>query len=106
MTAPAYRSFVASNVPFAQSEHKEAPMHIATRKNSHAMDFRRVFARKWSVFIRENFSSTKEVQQAFGVDRATSENWWEGRNAPQGWAVGFAMTCPRLGPEVSRCIGE
>lgn len=101
----ARHSFPAfQNVFPAREKHRDLNMSISTGKFSQSTTFRKVFARKWSEFIRENFHCPKQVSKAFGVDRTTSENWWEGRNAPQGWVVGLALTDPELGHSATKHI--
>ncbi|MEL8055943.1 MAG: hypothetical protein AAGK66_07305 [Pseudomonadota bacterium] len=60
------------------------------------LTYRAAFARKWSQFIQENFDGPQQVAKAFHVDSSTAENWWAGRNAPQGWVIGRAACMPRL----------
>lgn len=51
--------------------------------------YRRTFKEKWKAKLERHFSSYLEVAIAFEVDPDTAENWWEGDNAPQGWAVDY-----------------
>lgn len=74
-------------------------MHISTGKFSQkscAMTFRKAFIQRWQRFCHANYTCPKHLQKDYGVDRTTAENWWNGRNAPQGWAVGRAFTDPNL----------
>jgi transposase-like protein len=64
-----------------------------------------MFAARWQVFCRENFEGPAQVARAFGVDRTTAENWWRGLNAPQGWAVGLAVSDPQTGAAARAAIG-
>lgn len=53
--------------------------------------FRQFFAAKWSAFLRDNYRSPEEVAVAFGVRFQTGLNWWNGDNAPSGYAVAMAF---------------
>lgn len=57
----------------------------------HSKSFRAFFAHRWSVFLRENYRSPEEVSVAFGVRYQTALNWWQGDNAPSGFAVAMAF---------------
>lgn len=51
---------------------------------------RRKFPHQWSGFLRAHFRDAVEVAYVFSVDEKTARLWWNGTNAPQGWAVEFA----------------
>ena len=53
--------------------------------------FRAAFPRRWMAFLRAHFQSTVHVAAFFDTDEKTARLWWEGCNAPQGWAVDFAI---------------
>jgi len=53
--------------------------------------YRRHFIDLWTRFLRENFASTSHVAVVFGVDEATARGWWNGLNAPSGFAVAIAF---------------
>jgi hypothetical protein len=53
--------------------------------------FRAFFAAKWSSFLRENYRSPEEVSVAYGVRYQSALNWWNGDNAPSGFAVAMAF---------------
>jgi hypothetical protein len=53
--------------------------------------FRAFFAAKWAQFLRENYRNPEHVAVAFGVRFQTSLNWWNGVNAPSGYAVAMAF---------------
>ena len=55
------------------------------------MAYRRFYAKRWQRYIRENFESPAHAAMVFKVDPTTSQNWWDGLNAPQGWVVGWAL---------------
>ena len=74
----------------------------ANRVDADPYSYRSFFRRRWHAFIIENFRTAEEIRSAFKVDRTTAENWLAGRNAPQGWAVGHAMTDPELGPKAQK----
>lgn len=52
--------------------------------------FRAFFAARWGAFLRENYRNPEEVAAAFGVRYQTALNWWQGVNAPSGWASALA----------------
>lgn len=57
--------------------------------------FRQFFAAKWALFVRENYRNPEEVAVVFGVRFQTALNWWNGDNAPSGFAVAMAFRdCP------------
>lgn len=64
--------------------------------------FRQFFAARWQSFVRENFASPAHVAVCFGVSTVTAQNWWDGLNAPQGWAVAKAMTDPATAQQAGR----
>ena len=67
-----------------------------------ARTYRQFFAKRWQVFIRENFANATHVAAAFSVTVVTAQNWWDGYNAPQGWVVARAMTDPELSHQASK----
>lgn len=44
----------------------------------------------WRRFIRENFSSPKQVEQVFGCATSTAYRWWSGDDAPDIYAFAQA----------------
>ena len=58
--------------------------------------YRQFYAKRWQAFCHSNFDSAEHVAYVFRVDATTAKNWWEGLNAPQGWAVGWALKDPDL----------
>ena len=79
---------------------------MSAGKFSHCSDddqsYRKFFARRWQRFLHENFDNPATVRKVFKVDRTTAENWWNGYNAPQGWAIGKAVRDPDLQESVIR----
>lgn len=59
------------------------------------LSYRQTFALVWQRFIVENFDSPAHAAHVFQVDPTTAENWFEGKNAPQGWVVGKAIANPQ-----------
>ncbi|WP_244867896.1 hypothetical protein [Vannielia litorea] len=55
-----------------------------------ALSYRQAFKARWQKFIHSHFESPEHVAFTFGVDATTARNWWEGSNAPSGFAVGMA----------------
>lgn len=53
--------------------------------------FRAFFAQRWKEFVRENYRNPEEVSVAFSVRFQTASNWWNGDNAPSGYAVAMAF---------------
>lgn len=53
--------------------------------------FRAQYPQRWQAFLRAHFMSTVHVAAFFDTDEKTARLWWEGVNAPQGWAVDFAI---------------
>ena len=64
-----------------------------------ALSYRRFFARVWSEFLRDNYSSPTEVARLFNVTVPCARNWWNGVNAPEGWIVAKVFAHPDLGPK-------
>lgn len=60
------------------------------------LTYRQHFAYMWQRFCQENFEGPAHLAHVFKVDPTTSENWWNGTNAPQGWVIGKAVTDPEL----------
>lgn len=75
-----------------------------TGKLSDARAYRAHFALIWRDFIRSNFESPAHVAHVFKVDPTTSEKWWAGSHAPQGWVVGRAMSDPGLRPATIKAL--
>ena len=72
---------------------------MSSRKFSerHAvLSYRQTFAKVWQRFIVQNFDSPAHAAHVFQVDPTTSQNWFEGKNAPQGWVVARAINDPDL----------
>ncbi|MCJ8138580.1 hypothetical protein [Falsirhodobacter halotolerans] len=67
------------------------------------LSYRQTFAAVWQRFIIQNFESPAHAAHVFQVDPTTAENWFEGRNAPQGWVVGKAIANP-LTRESALCL--
>lgn len=65
---------------------------MSSRKFSkqRAMTYRAAFKARWMRFVRSHFESPEHAAFVFGVDATTARNWWEGSNAPSGFAVGMA----------------
>ncbi len=59
------------------------------------LSYRQTFALVWQRFIVSNFDSPAHAAHVFQVDPTTAENWFEGKNAPQGWVVGKAIANPQ-----------
>lgn len=53
--------------------------------------FRAFFAARWAQFLRENYRNPEQVAVHFGVRFQTALNWWNGDNAPSGYAVAMAF---------------
>lgn len=53
--------------------------------------FRAQFPQRWMRFLRAHFQSHLHAAVFFDVEEKTARLWWEGCNAPQGWAVDFAI---------------
>jgi len=56
-----------------------------------ATTYRQMFTHRWSAFVRENFEGPEHVAFVFRVDNKTARNWWDGINAPSGFAVAYAI---------------
>jgi hypothetical protein len=54
-------------------------------------EFRAQFPCKWQGFLRAHFQSHLHAAVFFSVEEKTARLWWEGTNAPQGWAVDYAI---------------
>ena len=54
------------------------------------IEARRAFPALWSAWLRSQFPSHLVVAVVFSVNEKTARLWWEGVNAPQGWAVSMA----------------
>jgi len=67
--------------------------------------YRAAFVAGWSRFLRRECEHPSEVAAAFRVTSRTAENWWHGRNAPAGWAVGRALTHPRTRDAALEALG-
>ena len=53
--------------------------------------FRAFFAIRWSKFLKANYRNPEQVSEAFSVRFQTALNWWNGDNAPSGYAVALAF---------------
>lgn len=93
MTAPPVLSdagFVG--VPLAQDGSKRmgtSSLKLAERQK--AKSLRATFKDDWQAFVRSEFEDVTHVAYEFGCDPDTAENWFEGRNAPQGSFVRWAF---------------
>ena len=68
----------------------EKSMRISSQAET--TTYRKAFVKRWCAAMNKNFpGGVTEIMSAFKVDRATAQNWVEGRNAPQGWAVARFM---------------
>ncbi len=56
-----------------------------------ARSLRATFKDDWQAFIRSEFEDAADVAYKFGCDPDTAENWFEGRNSPQGPFVRWAF---------------
>ena len=56
-----------------------------------AKSLRATFKDDWQAFVRSEFEDVTHVAYEFGCDPDTAENWFEGRNAPQGSFVRWAF---------------
>ena len=54
-------------------------------------DLRVSFARRWSRFLRENYTGPEEVAVSYGVRFQTAMNWWNALNRPSGDVVAHAF---------------
>jgi hypothetical protein len=54
-------------------------------------NFRAFFAARWAEFLKENYRNPEEVAVVFGVRYQTALNWFQGQNAPSGYAVAMAF---------------
>lgn len=61
-------------------------------------DHRRNTAARFARALHRNFTGPKQVADAWGVDRSTAENWWNGNNQPLLWVAAKAMDTPSLRP--------
>ena len=67
-----------------------AGMSSGKFSKSDLLSYRNVFKARWQRFVRQHFQSPEHAAYVFGVDASTARNWWEGSNAPSGFAVGMA----------------
>jgi hypothetical protein len=74
-------------------------------RRGEVLTYRAAFAEAWARFLRCEFDDPLAVAAAFGVNARTAENWWHGRNAPAGWAVGRALTDPRTRDAALAALG-
>ncbi|MBT0779572.1 MULTISPECIES: hypothetical protein [Paracoccus] len=58
------------------------------------LTFRQHFNNVWQRIICSSFETPADAAVFFGVDPSTAENWFEGRNAPQGWGVAWLISHP------------
>lgn len=56
-----------------------------------AKSFREFFSERWAGFLRETYRNPEQVAVNFGVRYQTALNWWNGDNAPSGYAVAIAF---------------
>lgn len=54
-------------------------------------ELRARFPGMWMAFLKAHFQSHMHAAVFFSVEEKTARLWWEGCNAPQGWAVDFAI---------------
>ncbi len=73
-------------------------------EKSDVLTYRQHFALVWRDFIKANFESPAHVAFVFKVDPTTSEKWWSGSHAPQGWVVGMAMADPAMREETIKTL--
>lgn len=74
--------------------HEGSIVQMSQSKNlerSSTHSFRTFFAAKWAQFLRENYRNPEAVAVCFGVRFQTALNWWNGDNAPSGYAVAMAF---------------
>jgi len=67
------------------------------------LNYRTAFRARWSRFLHRHFQGPEHAAFVFGVDAKTARNWWEGSNAPSGFAVGMAYE--RFPEEAARHLG-
>lgn len=53
--------------------------------------FRARYPDRWMAFLHAHFHGALHVAIFFEVDERTGRLWWEGVNAPGGWAVDYAI---------------
>ncbi|ARO14417.1 hypothetical protein BVG79_01071 [Ketogulonicigenium robustum] len=72
-----------------------SPRKISARTHKlEVLSYRQHFNAVWQRIMTENFETPAEAAVFFGVDPSTAENWFDGRNAPQGWGVGWLLRNP------------
>lgn len=99
MTIAAAPFHAHQRVSASHQKHGVHMQQTSSRKFSAKHDvlsYRQHFARLWQVFITEHFDSPAHAAHVFQVDPTTAENWFLGRNAPQGWVIGRALKDPEL----------
>ena len=88
-------SVSSSAVPFADAETDNTDTGAASfGKFSNGCDpheIRRKHPERWRGFLRAHYPDVTAVKYAFSVDYNTAKHWWNGTNAPQGWAVEYAL---------------
>lgn len=96
-------------VSASHQKHRSGVSSMSPRDFSAKTDvltYRQHFAMIWRDFIMSNFESPAHVAHVFKVDPTTSEKWWAGSHAPQGWVVGRAMADPSLRDAAIRTLTE
>lgn len=63
----------------------------ARSRKLEVLSYRQHFNNVWQRIICDSFETPADAAVFFGVDPSTAENWFEGRNAPQGWGVGWLI---------------
>lgn len=83
---------VALSAPFDGKVNTDAPCSsVGKFANCDPQDIRRRHPENWRDFLHAHYPTVMAVKYAFGVDYNTAKHWWHGTNAPQGWAVEFAL---------------
>lgn len=70
------------------------------------LEYRRFFAERWSVFLRENYRSPEHVAVCFDVTGRCAQYWWDGVTAPSGHVVAHALLDPGLGKSAAKHLRE
>lgn len=64
----------------------------ARARKLEVLSYRQHFNNVWQRIICNSFETPADAAVFFGVDPSTAENWFEGRNAPQGWGVAWLIS--------------
>ena len=83
-----------SQVHSSQVQHRTGTKGMTSGKlaeRQKAKSLRATFKDDWQAFVRSEFDDVTHVAYEFGCDPDTAENWFEGRNAPQGSFVRWAF---------------